>query len=80
MFTKYGIIATTSGGSSNKYYCSGTTQNASSVSTLMVGTDTIESYSYAGILPGILGYSFTSRFNSNTLSTSLSCKPLVHNS
>ena len=80
MFTKYGIIATTSGGSSNKYYCSGATQNASSVSTLMVGTDAIESYSYAGILPGILGYSFTSRFNSNTLSTSLSCKPLVHNS
>ena len=80
MFTKYGIIPTTSRGSSNKYYCSGTTQNASSVSTLMVGIDVKESYSYGGILVGVLGYSFTSGFNSNTLSTSLSCKPLVHNS
>lgn len=80
MFTKYGIIATTSGGSSTKYYCSGTAQNYSSVSTLIVGIDVRESYSYGGILPGILGYPFKSSFNSNTLSTSLSCKPLVHNS
>ena len=80
MFTKYGIIPTTSGGSSNKYYCSGTAQNGSSVSALMVGIDVREDYSYGGILPGILGYSFTSKFNSNTLSANLSCKPLVHNS
>ena len=80
MFTKYGIIPTTSGGSSNKYYCSGTAQNGSSVSALMIGIDVREDYSYGGILVGILGYSFTSKFNSNTLSANLSCKPLVHNS
>ena len=80
MFTKYGIIPTTSGGSSNKYYCSGTAQNSGSVSALMVGIDVKESYSYGGIFAGSIGYSFTTNFHNNTLSTNLSCKPLVHNS
>ena len=80
MFTKYGIIATTSGASSTTYYCSGAVYNGGSVSTLMVGIDSQYNYSYGGILAGIIGYSFTTKFNDNTLSTNLSCKPLVHNS
>ena len=80
MFTKYGIIATTSGASSTTYYCSGVAESGYSVSTLMAGIDAQYSYSYGGIFAGAIGYSFTKNFNTNTLSTNLSCKPLVHNS